>query len=69
METTHTVDESAGSVEVCVNLTRPMSDILDEQVNVFVIDHSNSVYIPAGAPLAGESKVSVWLLCHVEQDA
>ena len=55
METTYTVDESVGAVNVCVNLTRPMIDILDERVNVFVIDHLSSVYIPSGAPLASES--------------
>ena len=52
VETTYTVDESVGAVEVCVNLTRPMSDILDERVNVFVIDYPSSVYIPPVAPLA-----------------
>ena len=55
VETTYTVDESVGAVEVCVNLTRPMIDILDERVNVFVIDYPSSVYIPPGAPLASES--------------
>ena len=55
MENTYTVDESAGAVTVCVNLTHPMGDILDETVNVFVIDNSSSIYIPAGAPLASES--------------
>ena len=55
MENTYTVDESAGAVSVCVNLTHPMRDILEETVNVFVIDNSSSIYIPAGAPLASES--------------
>ena len=55
METTYTVDESVGSVSVCVNLTRPEVDILDETVNVFVVDNSSSVYIPPGALLASES--------------
>ena len=54
METTYIVDESVGAVNVCVNLTRPMIDILDESVNVFVIDNTSSVYIPPGAPLASE---------------
>ena len=53
MENTYTVDESGGEVSVCVNLTHPMIDILDE--TVFVIDNSSSIYIPAGAPLASES--------------
>ena len=55
VETTYTVDEGVGAVNVCVNLTRPMIDILEERVNVFVIDNSSSVYIPPGAPLASES--------------
>ena len=54
VETTHTVDESVGTVNICVNLTQPMTDILDETVNVFVIDDFSSIYIPAGAPLASE---------------
>ena len=61
METTYTVDESVGAVNVCVNLTRPLFDILDERVNVFVIDNSSSVYIPPGAPLASESSPNVFL--------
>ena len=55
VETTYTVDESVGSVSVCVNLTRPQVDILDETLNVFVIDYPSSVYIPPGAPLASKS--------------
>ena len=55
VETTYTVDESVGAVNVCVNLTRPLFDIRDERVNVFVIDNSSSVYIPPGAQLASES--------------
>ena len=54
METTYTVDESTGSVNICVNLIQPMIDILDEQVNVFVIEYSNSSYIPPSVPLASE---------------
>ena len=49
------MDENVGSVSVCVNLSRPQVDILDETVNVFVIDYPSSVYIPPGAPLASES--------------
>ena len=55
VKTTYTVDESVGSVSVCVNFTRPETDILDETVNVFVIDYPSSVYVPPGAPLASES--------------
>ena len=54
VETIYTVDESEGAVNICVNLTQPTFDILDETVNVFVIDDSSSIYIPPGAPLASE---------------
>ncbi|CAI8022403.1 hypothetical protein GBAR_LOCUS13163 [Geodia barretti] len=48
VRTMYTVDESAGPVLVCVNLTRPEIDILDETVNVFVTDFTTSMYIPVG---------------------
>ena len=54
VETTYTVDESVGAVNVCVNLTQPMTDIFEENVQVFIIDYSSSIYIPDGAPLASE---------------
>ena len=54
VRTTYTVDESVGAVSVCVNLTQPETDILDETANVFVIDNPNSIYIPAGAPFASK---------------
>ena len=55
VETVYTVDESVGAVNVCVNLTKPDIDILNQRVQVFIIDHSSSVYIPPGGPLASES--------------
>ena len=55
VEKTYTVDEGVGAVNVCVILTHPMTDILDETANVFVIDYSSSIYIPSGASLASES--------------
>ena len=56
VRTMYTVDESAGPVLVCVNLTRPEFDILDETVNVFVTDFPTSMYIPVGdVPFASES--------------
>ena len=55
VETAYTVDESMPAVNVCVNLTQPSKDILDETVNVYVIDNSSSVYIPSGAPLASKT--------------
>ena len=61
METTYTVYESVGAVNVCVNLTQPLFDILDERVNVYDIDYSRSVYIPPGTPLASELPPNVFL--------
>ena len=56
VRTMYTVDESVGAVNVCVNLTRPESDILEETVNVFVTDFTTSMYIPIDdVPLASES--------------
>ena len=54
VKTTYTVDENVGSVSVCVNLTQPAIDILDETVNVSVIGNFNSMYIPAGSPQASK---------------
>ena len=54
VETTYTVPEDVGTVEVCVNLTQPQIDILDEFVVVEVIDFPSSVYIPADVTLASE---------------
>ena len=54
VETVYTVSEGAGSVEVCVNLTQPQLDILEEYVVVDVIDFSSSLYIPADVTLASE---------------
>ena len=44
--------ESVASVEVCVELTSPTRDILDETVTVSVTDYSASTYIPPGSTLA-----------------
>ena len=59
METTYTVPEDVGTVEVCVNLTKPGldTDILDEFVVVEVFDFPSSVYVPANVTLASESLV------------
>ena len=54
VKTTYTVPEDVGTVEVCVNLTKPQIDILDEFVVVEVIDFPSSVYIPADVTLASE---------------
>ena len=39
-------------VEVCVNLTSPPRDILEETVVVNVFNNESSVYIPPGAEIA-----------------
>ena len=54
VQTSYTVSESDGSVEVCVQLTRPQIDIFDEFVVVEVTDFPSSVYIPLNAALASE---------------
>ena len=51
----YAVPESAGSVEVCVNLTRSPVDILDEFVVVEVYNFPSSIYVPADVALASES--------------
>ena len=63
METIYTVSEDVGSVEICVNLTQPQLNILDEFVVVEVIDFTSSVYIPADATLASESLSYRHLFC------
>ena len=60
-QTVYTVLEGTGSVEVCVQLTEPVTDILDETVRVHVINHPTSVYVPADATLA--SKLSDLYCC------
>ena len=55
LDTVCTVDESVGVMNVCVSLTHPVTDILDESVNVYVINYSSSIYIPFGAQLASEA--------------
>ena len=63
VETMYTVVESEGRVEVCVNLTRPEFDILDETVQVDVFHYDSSVYIPPNPVLASELPFcGYWLL-------
>ena len=50
----YAVPEDVGTVEVCVNLTQPPFDILDEYVIVKVFDFPSSVVIPPNATLASE---------------
>ena len=65
METIYTVPESVGSVEVCVNLTQPTFDILDEFVVVEVYDFPSSVVIPADVTLASEPVCMHVILVHL----
>ena len=53
-QTMYTVVESAGSVEVCVNLTFPPHDILDEQVTVLVFHDDSSIYVPPNPTFASK---------------
>ena len=62
VQTTYTVVESEGPVEVCVNLTRPPVDILEETVRVRVTNDEGSIYIPAGVKLASESQLTVCIV-------
>ena len=55
----YTVIESDGPVEVCVNLTRPRQDILDNTVSVNVFKNESSVYIPDGAEIASMLTIDV----------
>ena len=62
VQTMYTVVESEGPVEVCVNLTRPPLDILEETVRVYVTNDEGSIYIPAGVRLASESQLTVCIV-------
>ena len=55
METSYTVFEDVGTVEVCVNLTEPQIDILNGEVYVMVFNDPNSIYIPPGGIRASKS--------------
>ena len=53
-QTMYTVMESAGSVEVCVNLTHPPDASFDIQVTVLVFHNDSSVYVPADTTFASK---------------
>ena len=53
-QTMYTVMESAGSVEVCVNLTFIPHDILGGQVTVLVFHNDNSIYVPPNPTFASK---------------
>ena len=52
MQTSYTVVEGEGQVEVCVNLTQPQTDILDEEIYIDVYRDDFSLHIPSHAALA-----------------
>ena len=53
------MSECGDQVEVCVNLTQPQTDILDEVVHLDIVRNDTSKYIPPGSVLA--SKNELWL--------
>ena len=54
METVYTVVEHDEIVEVCVILTQPNTDILDNSVNVEVFVDDDSIYIPSNVNIASK---------------
>lgn len=62
VETTYTVVEGGGQVEVCANLTSPSIDILGETIRVRFITDLNATDIPPGARRAGEQLYMVVLI-------
>ena len=65
INTAYTVLESVGQVEVCVNLTQPQRDILDETITINVYDDPLSLYIPSTAILASKSIYIVYVHIYV----
>ena len=53
-ETIYEVVEHDERVEVCVNLTKPDIDILENSVNVEVFVDDNSIYIPSNSRMASK---------------
>ena len=57
MQTTYTINENEGPVEVCLfaNSKAPMDFNIDNtMILVEAFDFNNSMYIPSGAALASE---------------
>ena len=46
---------------MCVDLTRPDIDILDEAVRVESLNDENSVYIPPGTVVESESSLCIYI--------
>ena len=53
-KTVYEVVESDGRVEMCVILTQPDTDILDNSVNVEVFVDDDSIYIPRNSRRASK---------------
>ena len=54
VETVYTVVEQDERVEVCVILTQPDTDILDNSVNVEVFADDHSLYIPRNSNIESQ---------------
>ena len=54
VETVYTVVERDEIVEVCVSLTQPETDILDNAINVEVFVDDESIYIPSNVNKASK---------------
>ena len=55
----YTVVESAGSVEVCVNLTYPPDDIFEERVTLLVFHNDSSIYVPPNPTFASKQLITI----------
>ena len=53
-EPVYTVRECEDQVEVCVNLTRPQKDILDEVIHLDIVSSDFSYHITPDSSLASE---------------
>ena len=53
-ELVYTVRECEDQVEVCVNLTQPQKDILDEVVYLDIVSSDSSHHIPPHSSLASK---------------
>ena len=67
VKTTYTVAECDGQVEVCVNLTRPHTDILDEVVHLDVYRSDSSEHIPSGSTQASEQSIHCPVLARFKK--
>ena len=54
VETTYTVNESEGQVEICVSVNHALDDILEFTVLVEAFNNESSIYITSNAEIASE---------------